>query len=75
MQQYITFSIGKTHEKDFLGPNFQVKAGQNRARSLVFCHFIKFDSLVLLEGGGAGGGGGGKFGRNGPKSDQKLGFL
>ena len=49
MQQYIMFSIGKTHEKNFSGPNFWVKTGQNRAWSLVFCHFLKFGSLVFLD--------------------------
>ena len=34
--------------KKKLGPNFGQK-GQNRARNLIFCNFLKFGSLVFLE--------------------------
>ena len=45
LQQCIISSRGKTNKKKFGGPNF----GQNRAQNQVFCHFLKFGSLVFLE--------------------------
>ena len=48
LQQCLTSTRGKIHQKKFWSPNFGQK-GQNWAGNQVFCHFLKFGSLVFLE--------------------------
>ena len=47
LQLCLTSSRGKTYENNFEGPNLG-QTDQNRARNLVFCHFLKFGPLVFL---------------------------
>ena len=48
LQQCLTSSRDKIHEKHFWGPNL-CQWGQNQAQNQVICHFLKFSSLVFLE--------------------------
>ena len=48
LQQCLTCSRAKIHEKKFWCPNLGQR-GQNLSRNQVFCHFLKFGSLVFLE--------------------------
>ena len=45
LQQFITSSRDKVHEKNLWGPNL----GQNWTKTRIFCCFLKFGSLVSLE--------------------------
>ena len=49
LQQCLTSNRGKIQKKKFWGPNLGQRS-QNQAQNEVFCHFIKFGSLVFLEG-------------------------
>ena len=42
-------SIGKIHEKNFLGPKFGPKVPKSGPKLVLFLHFLKFASLVFLE--------------------------
>ena len=44
----MTFSINKIYEKSFLERNF-AKTDQNQTKNYVFCHFLKFGSLIFLD--------------------------
>ena len=48
LQQFLTSSRSKIHEKKFWGPNLGQR-DQNRVGKQVFCHFLKFGSLAFLE--------------------------
>ena len=48
LQHCLISSGAKIHEKRFCSPNF-CQRGQNRAQNQVFCHFLKFGSLVFLK--------------------------
>ena len=48
LRQCLTSSRSKTHGKNSEGPDFD-QAGQNQTRNQVFCHFLKFASLVFLD--------------------------
>ena len=47
LQQWLTSSRGKTHEKNILGPNLS-QNGSKSSPKLVFYHLLKFGSLVFL---------------------------
>ena len=48
LQEFITFSRVKPTKK-VLGDLIWAKTGQNLVQNQVFCHFLKFSLLVLLE--------------------------